>query len=343
MHSTKNTVVLAGLAIAALLASGQTGAVPAQGSFHASGNCEAYTSTKTHANPGQIRLEKGHTYPNLEQNRAQEPEWFRVRIDGATPKERWVEKTCGQFESGNPPPPPPTNGGHGQHEAGGACDIAKQSDSYVLALSWQPAFCESHQDKAECGIQDPKAYQASNFTLHGLWPNKTQCGIHYGYCGEVKTKPDGFCNYPGLALGETAREPLGEVMPSVKAGSCLERHEWYKHGTCSGLTPDQYFALAARLTRQFNESGMAGFVDKHIGQEIKTQAFFDELDARLGTEAHKRVQLACQGRMLVDVTINLPNEIAPEADLKTLIAGGQASGGRAKNCGASFRIDPIGQ
>ena len=45
-------------------------------------------------------------------------------------------------------------------------------DYYVLALSWQPAFCEGRPDKSECRTQTQNRFDANNFVLHGLWPNQ---------------------------------------------------------------------------------------------------------------------------------------------------------------------------
>ena len=44
---------------------------------------------------------------------------------------------------------------------------------------------------------------------------------------------------------------LRRYMP---AGPGLERYEWQKHGTCSGMTPDQYFGAETALARAANET-----------------------------------------------------------------------------------------
>jgi len=41
---------------------------------------------------------------------------------------------------------------------------------YVLAVSWQPAFCETRPRLPECRSQTADRFDATNFTLHGLWP-----------------------------------------------------------------------------------------------------------------------------------------------------------------------------
>ena len=101
-----------------------------------------------------------------------------------------------------------------------------QFDFYVLNLSWAPEFCHSHPAAIECA-------QHRAFTLHGLWPQNN----------------DG--TYP-----ENCSEAPGPTSPSQYAGiypdpSLLE-HEWQTHGTCSGLTPDQFFALASRAEQSIH-------------------------------------------------------------------------------------------
>jgi len=96
-------------------------------------------------------------------------------------------------------------------------------DFYVLALSWSPTYCDEFNDPQQCGIG-----KRLGFVLHGLWPQYEK-----GYPSDCSTKqmPDKVkAEFPGL-------------YPNEK----LYRHEWDKHGTCSGLTPTQYLALSKRL------------------------------------------------------------------------------------------------
>jgi ribonuclease T2 len=312
-------------------------AVWAKGEFIASDACEAYVSSKKLTNPDMSKLEPGKSYPLLSTNQPANPDWFQVRVDSANPTARWVKAECGSASLANAAPAAKTGGA-----AGAACGLGGQADSYVFAVSWQPAFCESKPDKPECSIADPQVYQATHFTLHGLWPNKNACGTNYGFCGEVKVKPAEFCDYPAVGLSPEVRSQLAIVMPSVASGSCLERHEWHKHGTCQSGTPDQYYALATRLVREFNDSGIAAFMAKHIGQQVGLQAFQDALDKGLGEGASRHAKLGCKDGLLVDIYMNLPAELKPDASLKELLA--QSAPAPADNtCKSGFRVDPIGQ
>jgi ribonuclease T2 len=91
-------------------------------------------------------------------------------------------------------------------------------DYYLLNLSWSPEFCHDHPDATECASH-------STFVLHGLWPQNTD-----------GTYPQNCSTEPG------PRDPasFSDIYPD--AG--LLRHEWNTHGTCSGLSPDDFFTAA---------------------------------------------------------------------------------------------------
>jgi ribonuclease T2 len=118
-------------------------------------------------------------------------------------------------------------GGSQQGKNGGDNRPAKNQqagdfDYYLVSLSWSPAYCSTHpQDKTQCGGR------GFGFILHGLWPQKSTGGW-----------PE---NCPTTSEpSRTMMEKTMAFMPSEK----LIRHEWSKHGTCTGLTADQYLELA---------------------------------------------------------------------------------------------------
>lgn len=305
----------------------------ATGTITATHECEAYVSKNKRTNPDNTQLDINQTYTVFEVNRATNPGWYRIRVQDANPTERWVAKHCGTVD---------VRIGQGDdEEPTTACNTAGLEDSYKLALSWQPAFCETHRDKPECRVTDIKTYQARNFTLHGFWPNKKACGTHYGFCGEVRSKPGHFCDYIALSLITDVRDELEQVMPSAKAGSCLQRHEWHKHGTCqTKWSIDEYHEIAIDLTRQFNESGVAYFISRNIGKQVNEADLFKKIDCALGDNAHKRLHIKCKNGNLVDIYINLPVDVKKDENLGDLV---QRAGTDFKStCNGSFRIDPIG-
>jgi ribonuclease T2 len=106
--------------------------------------------------------------------------------------------------------------------------ITQDFDYFVLALSWSPDYCASDgiNDSQQCSIG-----KKLGFVLHGLWPQNNQ-----GYpssCSSQKLPPSVKAQFPGLYPSDS-----------------LFTHEWEKHGTCSGLSPEQYLSLS----RQIKES-----------------------------------------------------------------------------------------
>lgn len=309
-------------------------AAPASGVFVATQACDAYVSKNKRTNPDQFKLSVGGQYDVFETSTRGDSVWYRLRATDATPAERWVPKTCGKAELGALTAV--KQGGQSSQ-----CEIADKGDSYVLAVSWQPAFCASHTGKPECSVKDAAVYQASHFTLHGLWPNQLAlCGTNYGYCGAVKSQPARFCDYPAVNLSQAVRDDLGVVMPSVAAQSCLERHEWFKHGTCqSQWNSDGYFETAVGLTRQFNDSGVAAFMAANVGKSVDEAGFIAAVDTHLGAKAHERLHLTCKDGNLVDIYIDLPGRLSTAQKIGELIAAAKPTGnGYSSNCKGKFTV-----
>jgi ribonuclease T2 len=96
-------------------------------------------------------------------------------------------------------------------------------DYYLLSLSWSPAFCLQSPDSAEC--QGPRRF---GFIVHGLWPQNERGWPEH--CAGDSVVP------------ESVAQQIADLMPSRQ----LVVHEWSAHGTCSGLTPADFFALVRR-------------------------------------------------------------------------------------------------
>ena len=308
------------------------------GIFSAQQSCPAFVSKNKSTNPDNAQIVVGNQYEIIEVINPNHPVWYRVVLPNVNPKARWVGAACGQAHlSGQ------SSKVNGSGEGGNGCNVAGEADSYVLALSWQPAFCETKSDKPECKISDPHAYQARHFVLHGLWPNKKNCNKNYAFCGSVKKKEDEFCDYPVVQLDAASQVSLAEVMPSVVAGSCLERHQWHKHGTCQGnWSVSEFFDVSVDLARQFNDSGMAYFMNRRIDQQVRTEDFLNRLGVVLGSAARDRIKLDCNRQgMLMEIQLSLSAELIPGADLENLIMDAPVQ--EKSNCGETFRVDRIGQ
>ncbi len=308
------------------------------GSFSATQACAA-TLNKPRSgaparNPDRARLQPGVAYPVIDASTAGTPGWYRIQLPQAQPSGRWVSAQCGRgILTATPAPSTPAT----VSTAGASrCSTPGLADGNVFAVSWQAAFCESHKTKPECAA--PSEWAAGNFTLHGLWPNLASCGTHYGFCS-AQAQAKAFCDYPEPAIAAPTMDQLNKVMPSAAAGSCLQRHEWFKHGTCqTEWNADGYFATAIKLTEAFNQSGIGPFMSANRGFSIPTQDVFDVIDQGLGQGAHKRMKFICTKEgMLVDIYMNLPAQIPPQATLRELLQAGQE--GFSSNCGSTLKVD----
>lgn len=110
-------------------------------------------------------------------------------------------------------------------------NIAGEFDYYSLVLSWSPTYCaEARDDDMQCNRRDGRRF---NFVLHGLWPQYDK-----GWPQDCRTARRPFVPQPLI-------DSMLDIMPSPR----LVIHEYRKHGTCSGLTPDAYFRLSRALFR----------------------------------------------------------------------------------------------
>lgn len=98
-------------------------------------------------------------------------------------------------------------------------------DYYVLSLSWSPTWCELEGDAR----QSPQceARHDHGWILHGLWPQ-----FHQGW--------PSFCRSPERPPSRSMTRDMADIMGT----SGLAWHQWNKHGTCSGLSPADYYALS---------------------------------------------------------------------------------------------------
>ena len=103
--------------------------------------------------------------------------------------------------------------------------IGSGFDFYVLALSWSPSYCAAEGAKAN--RQQCSSGRPYGFVVHGLWPQYEQ-----GYPEDCDTAGPRDVPY---ALAKQ----LSDMMPSVG----LVTYEWRKHGACSGLSQQDYFAV----------------------------------------------------------------------------------------------------
>ena len=121
-------------------------------------------------------------------------------------------------------------------------------DFYLLNLSWAPEFCttlntltpaeQAARTNGECNA--PHA-----FVLHGLWPQNSD-GTFPASCSK--------------RAGPREWERYLDMTPDLD----LLKHEWFKHGTCTTLSPDAFFSTA----REAYKEVVIPAAFKHIEQPL---------------------------------------------------------------------------
>lgn len=163
---------------------------------------------------------------------------------------------------------------------------AMTGDIYVLAYSWEPEFC--YNQSSYPGCQAPQDYWGHYFTLHGLWPQYSAGG----YPADCTNEP--FNSSVPTAVGYS---DMLKYWPNVQYAESdpdydeFWTHEWTKHGTCTGLSQQDYFSNALDLIKKF---GTPASVTKAVGSTISA----DSLRTDFG--GAKYVSLQCtSGKYLV--------------------------------------------
>jgi ribonuclease T2 len=174
-------------------------------------------------------------------------------------------------------------------------------DSYLLALTWQPGFCADHADTAECKIA-PK--DKPRLVLHGLWPDwdvngdgKRNAGDDFCVSGASDRKSiialDGgnWLKLPPVKLSGASSNDLELAMPGITVG--LDRHEWWKHGTCSDLKVDDYFATAIVLLREVERGSLARLLVAKAGSTLPRKQLLEAFESDFGKGRAKALVLDC--------------------------------------------------
>lgn len=205
-------------------------------------------------------------------------------------------------------------------------------DSYTLALSWEPAFCKAKPSASECARANPDL----PLTLHGLWPDQVDyCGVDSETAAIDRAST--WCRLPEPSLSGATRSALDATMPG--AASCLDRHEWVKHGTCSELAADGYFALAAALVQAVAETHFGRYLRAHAGETVDAENALAAFEEDFGAGSRGKIALRCStvgGKpTLLEVRVRLSARLRTAAEMGSMLL----SAGRRGGCPTSFRLD----
>lgn len=220
-----------------------------------------------------------------------------------------------------------------------AADPERSKTRMILGVSWQPGFCETRPKTPECAGQTADRVDATRFSLNGLWKSrKTYCGVD-GVLKEQDKKKQ-WLDMPELALDDGVKLELAKAMPGVASG--FDRHQWVKHGTCSGYVADEYYGRALKLLAALNQSEVQALFEENIGGTLKEADVKEAFEAAFGAGAGDKVKMRCrkdgERRIITGLTIGL-GETEDDGDLATLIA----AAGKTKFGCAEGVVDEVGQ
>ena len=106
-------------------------------------------------------------------------------------------------------------------------------DYYVAALSWSPNWCLREGDAR--GSPQCEKGTGHGWILHGLWPQ-----YHRGFPAHCPT-----------AQRPPSRRMTNE-MADIMGTSGLAWYQWKKHGSCTGLSAPDYYALSREAYTRVN-------------------------------------------------------------------------------------------
>ena len=153
-------------------------------------------------------------------------------------------------------------------------------DIYLLAQSWAPLFCCTAPNKC---TTVPWSASASHLSLHGLWPT-------YLVPNAEKHVSPFFCKTKFSPTQADVPKVAVELAPSYVVD--LWKHEWKKHGSCSGMDPKTYFEEALRAQSMLPGSGgTPKIISQNVGGVISQKQLRGSYKKRVGIQADQLCRL----------------------------------------------------
>jgi ribonuclease T2 len=171
-------------------------------------------------------------------------------------------------------------------------EAAGDFDYYVLSLSWSSAWCALEGDARNDPQCDPG--RGLTFVLHGFWP-------------QYEDGWPSFCR-------TTERDPsraMTAAMADIMGGPGLAFYQWKKHGRCSGLSADAYFAAARNAYDSVKIPDLFAKIDRSLTlpASVIEDAF---LEANPGL-ARDGVTITCKDGLIQEARICLTRDLSPRA------------------------------
>lgn len=167
-------------------------------------------------------------------------------------------------------------------------EIAGDFDYYVLSLSWSANWCTLEGDarnSPQC-----EAEHEHGWILHGLWPQ-----FQRGY--------PSFCR----TIHRPPPRSMTRAMSDIMGTSGLAWHQWKKHGSCTDLSAEDYYALS----RQAYESVTRPEVFRKLDKTVKLPASVVEeafIKANPGLERDS-ITITCKSAHIQEARICLSKDL----------------------------------
>ncbi len=150
---------------------------------------------------------------------------------------------------------------------------------------------------------------------------------------------------PSLNLSEETSKNIAVSMPGHM--SCLDHHEWYKHGVCSGMSADEYFALASALVVQVADTNFGRYISGNIGNVVDSKQVLAEFRKDFGAESDSFISFHCKPKrgthllshLLLEVRLYMKSTLSTGSALKDVLARPNYS--TRGNCPEKFIINPV--
>ena len=163
-------------------------------------------------------------------------------------------------------------------------------DYYVLSLSWSPTWCALEGDRRG----SPQCEETADFgwVLHGLWP-------------QYEDGWPSYCRTPHRNPSRSETAAMADIMGS--GGSAW--HQWNKHGRCSGLSSEAYYALAREAYAQVMRPSILRKLEREVRlpAAVIEEAFLEE-NPKLNADG---LTITCKASRIQEARICLDRDLNP--------------------------------
>ncbi|MCO4825350.1 MAG: ribonuclease T2 [Amylibacter sp.] len=159
---------------------------------------------------------------------------------------------------------------------------------YIMALSWSPNWCALEGDRKASPQCDSS--HDHGWILHGLWPQNEH--LWPSYCKTNERAPP---------------RAMTREMADIMGTKGLAWHQWKKHGTCTGLSATDYFALSRKAYDAINRPALLRKLSKPVKLPAKIieEAF---MEANPALHANQ-ITITCKQRHIQEARICLTKDL----------------------------------